>query len=226
MKRWWMLAAVVVLALWIPLMREHSGEVAAVRSEADSRRTTKSPAAATKPDAPAAQTPAQDSTAATSAAAAVAANASPNTAAAATPTGAAAVPDSRAALLKPNKSHATPEQIMAGSAGKMLGHAFDQQQTDPAWSPGAEASIRREFMRAQVPAHELLALECRESLCKLQLQYNIRDRERFRAAYAALRKQFGSDMGLDAVAPVNAHGTQLMRVYMLRQGASLADFRQ
>jgi hypothetical protein len=225
MKRVGAILAAGALLLWLSLMQSRSkspdGATAQPRADEASAALPVAavpatapaapPPAAAKPDAP---QPAQPSAPQASQPAALPSAATPP------------APGSELIPLPPrhDRPHYTPAQARAGSPGKILGHAFAREKPDAAWSPGAEAAIRNITSGAELAGQEVLAVECRSSICKLQMRYDLHDRDKFDIAFGKLHDQFGTDLGFEQVSQMDDHGKQLLRVYVMREGKVLRDY--
>lgn len=223
MKRVWVILAAAALLLWLSLMhsRGKGPDVNAFPSAHDlaakNEPTAAAPAAAPPDSAPVAKPspqPAQPSEPAVQHAAPV--------------QSAAAVPASGSDLIplppRHDRPRFTPAEARAGSPGKILGRAFAREKPDPTWSPGAEADIRKITSGAELVGQELLGVECRGSICKLQMRYQLRDRDKFDAMFGKLHDRFGTEPGIDPVSQMDNHGQQLLRVYVMREGKAIRDY--
>jgi hypothetical protein len=225
MKRVWAILAGGALLLWLSLMHSR-GEVpdgAAAHPSAGAESAPElTAAAAPEAPSPAAHAPA----ASASPGAPQPAPQPPRPAAAPVPAAPAAASSSELIALPPRRDrpHLTAAQTRAGSPGKILGHAFAREKPDPTWSPDAEASIRKITSAAQLVGQELLGVECRRSICKLQMRYELHDRAKFDAVFRKLHEQFGTDLGFEQLSQLDNHGRQLLRVYVMRQGKTLRDY--
>jgi hypothetical protein len=221
MKRVWAILAGGALLLWLSLMqsRGKAPDAAAAHPSADAAPAAElTAAAAPRPPSPAAHAPA----------ASAAPTATPPAPQAPRPAAApaSAAPSSELIPLPPlrDRPRLTAAQARAGSPGKILGHAFAREKPDPTWSPDAEASIRKITSAAQLVGQELLGVECRRSICKLQMRYELHDRDKFDTVFGKLHEQFGTDLGFEQVSQLDNHGRQLLRVYVMREGKTLRDY--
>jgi hypothetical protein len=222
MKRVWVVLAAGALLLWLSLMQSRSkgpdGATTQPSADEASRALPVAAEPATAPAAPSAAAakpdPAQPS--------------APQAPEPVAPPAAATAPAPGSELIplppRHDRPHYTPEQARAGSPGKILGHAFAREKPDAAWSPGAETAIRKITSGAELAGQEVLAVECRRSICKLQMRYDLHDRDKFDVAFGKLHDRFGTDLGFEQVSQMDNHGRQLLRVYVMREGKSVRDY--
>ena len=121
---------------------------------------------------------------------------------------------------------AAPTAPHAKSPGELLPGVFATETVDAQWAPAAEASIRKAFADAQVPEGSLLAVECRRRLCRAEMWFETKDHESFGKAYAALREQFGTDVGFERIKSGIRGEPQQTAAYFPRKGYELEDFER
>ena len=119
-----------------------------------------------------------------------------------------------------------PTAPHAKSPGELLPGVFATETVDAQWAPAAEASIRKAFADAQVPEGSLLAVECRRRLCRAEMWFETKDHESFGKAYAALREQFGTDVGFERIKSGIRGEPQHTAAYFPRKGYELEDFER
>ena len=112
----------------------------------------------------------------------------------------------------------------AKSPGELLPSVFASETVDAQWAPTAEASIRKAFADAQVPEGALLAVECKSRICRAELWFETRHHQAFGKAYAALREQFGTDVGFERIKHGIRGEPEQLAAYFPRKGYKLEDF--
>jgi len=121
----------------------------------------------------------------------------------------------------PSEDEAEPGQ----NPSELFSAAFLEEPRDSVWAPEAESRVHAAFARATVPPGALLSVQCRSSLCKIDMLFDRRQHDRFAAATRELRSEFFSgDISLDHQSAPTNKGPERMTAYIPRRGKTIKDY--
>jgi hypothetical protein len=104
--------------------------------------------------------------------------------------------------------------------------AFLEEPRDSTWAPEAENQIQAAYAKANVPFGSVLAVQCRSTLCKVDLLFDRQHHLRFAVASRELRNTFfAEDISIDRQSAPTNNGTERMTAYMPRKGRTIRDYQ-
>jgi hypothetical protein len=108
---------------------------------------------------------------------------------------------------------------------ELFSAAFLDEERDAVWAPEAESRVHAAFAKANVPLGSLLAVQCRATLCKIDMLFDRRHHLAFAVASRELRSGFfAEDISLDRQSAPTDKGPERMTAYILRKGNTVKDY--
>jgi hypothetical protein len=109
---------------------------------------------------------------------------------------------------------------------ELFSAAFLEEPRDATWAPEAEQQIQAAYAKANVPFGSVLAVQCRSTLCKVDLLFDRQHHLRFAVASRELRNTFfAEDISIDRQSAPSTNGTERMTAYMPRKGRTIRDYQ-
>lgn len=124
----------------------------------------------------------------------------------------------------PTSPPASEQEARPATPSLLFSAAFLEEDRDEVWAPEAETKIRAAFHDALVPESSVLAVQCRETLCKIDLLFDRAQHEAFAAATAKLHVDFAPEMSIDRQSAPSAVRPERLTAYLPRQGKTLKDY--
>ena len=122
----------------------------------------------------------------------------------------------------PGEDEAQPE---GHNPSELFSAAFLEETRDSVWAPEAESRVHAAFAKANVPFGSVLSVQCRSTLCKIDMLFDRRQHMAFAAATHELRREFFSgDISLDHQSAPTNKGPERMTAYVPRQGHTIKDY--
>jgi hypothetical protein len=150
----------------------------------------------------------------------------------AAPPAPAAQPAEAVAMQPPAQPPAEPEapsedepQPGRPNPSELFSAAFLEETRDAVWAPEAESRVHAAFATANVPLGALLSVQCRSTLCKIDMLFDRRQHAAFATATRELRREFFSgDISLDHQSAPTNKGPERMTAYIPRKGHTIKDY--
>jgi hypothetical protein len=118
-----------------------------------------------------------------------------------------------------------PAMVPPEAAGYLveLKGAFARAKRDPGAS-AAEGRVREMFRTEETPADMLIAVTCRETVCRVEVEWSAANAVGFHALQIRLAHAFSPDLAVEPQDAPDAQGRMPVDVYVPREGYSASDF--
>jgi hypothetical protein len=120
---------------------------------------------------------------------------------------------------------APPPPKPPGMAGPIdvLKHAYETQARDALWATDTEKRIGAMFGTKDVPAEMLTGASCRTAVCRIELRWTAADAQAFLGVHEHLSREFG-EIGMQPIAPADDESDQhRVDLYLARKGFTVSD---